>query len=250
MHYVFTDIHGDLKSWQTLLNSPYSAKENTLIFLGDACDRGENGYEIMKQMLKTPNLIYLKGNHEDMFVEAAREIIKFKKQEKLSLKEIQRLQIFELDPGNDFIFQAYSNGGTPTLKAWIRDGMKKDILAKLDNLPCCYSWDKFDMCHAGVPIFIWNEIAHNSREFKEECLWNRDHFVGSGEWFEDRVLIHGHTPTTSGLFTSNVWVNRDRKPIPIRYADCSKINLDTHSYKQNHFWVYCLETEKFERIDK
>ena len=38
MHYVFTDIHGDMKSWNAV-KEQFGQPENMLIFLGDACDR-------------------------------------------------------------------------------------------------------------------------------------------------------------------------------------------------------------------
>ena len=57
MHYVFTDIHGDMKSWNAI-KEQFGQSENLLIFLGDACDRGPNGYEIVKDIYNMDNTCY------------------------------------------------------------------------------------------------------------------------------------------------------------------------------------------------
>ena len=71
-HYVISDIHGMSDLFDKAMN--YLEEDNEpyqLIYLGDACDRGPDGYRIMKQLLRNPNVIYLKGNHEDLFVKSA-----------------------------------------------------------------------------------------------------------------------------------------------------------------------------------
>ena len=45
-----SDIHGMGGLWEQV-KEELEQEETTLIFLGDACDRGPDGYKIMKEML-------------------------------------------------------------------------------------------------------------------------------------------------------------------------------------------------------
>ena len=118
-HYVMSDIHGMGDLFDKAMN--YLEEDNEpyqLIYLGDACDRGPDGYRIMKQLLRNPNVIYLKGNHEDLFVKSARAFRRLSIEEHMSPK--QMLEAY----GNDlsWIMQTedemwihYSNGGESLL---------------------------------------------------------------------------------------------------------------------------------------
>ncbi len=67
--YIVGDIHGDLKSLQSVLN--FIPKQDCLtIFLGDYADRGKNSLKVVETIneliTENPNeFIALKGNHED-----------------------------------------------------------------------------------------------------------------------------------------------------------------------------------------
>ncbi len=78
--YVRADLHGDLKSFianlsrlqqLNLLTSDYRCDEGThLVFLGDYCDRGVYGTEILELLIalkiENPNQVHLiRGNHEN-----------------------------------------------------------------------------------------------------------------------------------------------------------------------------------------
>ena len=74
--FYFTDVHGQYELYKAamdycLIRDP----EATIIFGGDAADRGKNGYQIIKELINNPYVIYLKGNHEEIFTNSAREII-------------------------------------------------------------------------------------------------------------------------------------------------------------------------------
>ena len=74
--FYFTDVHGQLDLFHAMLNwCACQDSEYHLIYGGDAADRGEYGYQIMKELLNNPRVTYLYGNHEDLFVKAADAII-------------------------------------------------------------------------------------------------------------------------------------------------------------------------------
>ncbi len=73
--FFFTDIHGMYDLYRAIMNyCNEQDPEAMIIFGGDACDRGRHGYKIMKELLDNPYVVYLRGNHEEMFCNAAREI--------------------------------------------------------------------------------------------------------------------------------------------------------------------------------
>ncbi len=62
------DIHGNyLALCQVLERSNFNEKEDTLIFLGDVCDGYNQVYECVEELLSIPNLIAIRGNHDDWF---------------------------------------------------------------------------------------------------------------------------------------------------------------------------------------
>lgn len=70
--FYFTDIHGMYDLYRAIMDyCNEQDPEAMIIFGGDACDRGKDGYKIMKELLDNPQVLYLKGNHEDLFVHAA-----------------------------------------------------------------------------------------------------------------------------------------------------------------------------------
>ena len=74
--FYFTDVHGQLDLFQTMRD--WCLKQDpecTIVYGGDACDRGDFGYDIMQAILDDPQMIYIRGNHEDMFLKAAKELL-------------------------------------------------------------------------------------------------------------------------------------------------------------------------------
>ena len=186
--YFFTDVHGQLRLYNYLKDFCFSSDpETTIIYGGDACDRGEHGYEIMKDLLDNPRIIYLQGNHEQLFCKAARAILG--KYPEAVNKTIEIDQI----PEYDVLLHLY-NGGEPTLKAWINDGAPREIIDELSSLPYICSYENMDFSHACIPFPSFQELqnAHLDAFSIQDCLWSRDFFMG---WPSKRINIHGHTPT-------------------------------------------------------
>ncbi|MFC2069383.1 metallophosphoesterase family protein [Chloroflexota bacterium] len=66
--FVVGDLHGDLCSYKTVVNSWQKEKGSNLVFLGDYADRGPQGLEIIESLMKLSKedgIVVLKGNHED-----------------------------------------------------------------------------------------------------------------------------------------------------------------------------------------
>lgn len=65
-HYVMSDIHGELDRFHTMLKTIGFSENDTLYILGDVVDRGPDGIPLLMEIMKTPNMKMLLGNHEYM----------------------------------------------------------------------------------------------------------------------------------------------------------------------------------------
>ncbi|MCY2963050.1 MAG: metallophosphoesterase, partial [Planctomycetota bacterium] len=67
------DIHGCDFALEKLLTSVAPTSEDTLVVLGDVIDRGGGSKQVLDQLLalsKTTRVIFIRGNHEEMMLEA------------------------------------------------------------------------------------------------------------------------------------------------------------------------------------
>ena len=65
-HYVVSDIHGEDDRFHAMLQKINFSKEDTLYILGDVVDRGPHPVELLREIMVTPNMKMLLGNHEFM----------------------------------------------------------------------------------------------------------------------------------------------------------------------------------------
>lgn len=200
--FYFTDVHGNYPLFRAAMD--FCMKEDpdcTIIYGGDACDRGTSGYKIMKELLDNHQVVYMKGNHEDMFVHAAW----FIKDDYKGVITEDRIYTY-LDSCETYDFHAQPvqlclyNGGFHTLKDWMLDGMPMDFVARLNRLPITFSYENLDFCHAGgtyktfqrVSVDEYNDNLPDNDD-QEELIWDRIH-LGQG-WKSNRICVFGHTPT-------------------------------------------------------
>ena len=199
--FYFTDIHGMYDLYRAIIDwCDEQDPEATIIFGGDACDRGPDGYKIMKELLENPQVCYLKGNHEDMFVKAARFILNNYKgiiEEKAIKEYLYALLLEDYCPTQ--IANCVYNGGLSTLVNWMLDGMSNNFVTKINKLPLTFSYENLDFCHAGSQYKIFKRVANDEYENEipdlddeTSLLWDRN-CIGLG-WAPNRICIYGHTP--------------------------------------------------------
>ena len=66
MTYVMSDIHGRIRPYHRMLKKIGFCEDDTLYILGDVIDRNPSGIPILKEIMDTPNIRLLLGNHEYM----------------------------------------------------------------------------------------------------------------------------------------------------------------------------------------
>lgn len=212
--YAFADVHGCYELYSAMIDWCFAQdNECTVVFLGDACDRGIAGYKIMRELLDNPQVIYLKGNHEDMFVHAAYAMMGYCAQSdelynKLHSKKMLRQEVEDLiiSNNNPDISLYLSNGGLPTLTDWIIDGADEEFVASIEGLHLTCKYENIDFCHAGATPDIFKHIYDAEYDGKilnlfqyscdeQDILWNRS-MLPLG-WETGRICVFGHTPTVS-----------------------------------------------------
>lgn len=252
--WFFTDIHGNWNLFNKIMRM--IPQDDTIVFGGDACDRGDDGFMIMSLLSNNLRTIYLKGNHEQMFVNAARAIIN-ENGGKHNIKNPDVYKIFEKAEDNPDVRLSVYNGGMRTLLDWIQAGMKMNIIQEMENLPLTYSYEYMDFCHAGgvYPVFYRTADAEYSGKAidpydEHDILWNRNAMAYG--WQNNRVCIYGHTPVAS--LPSRFHLGHgdlDTNPIPIVYIGDfddkftgKKVDMDAGTYYSNKAFLLNCTTRK------
>ena len=70
MIYAVSDLHGCYDRYRKLLDKLNLGEQDTLYVLGDALDRGPEGFQILSDMASRPQVVGLLGNHEAMALDA------------------------------------------------------------------------------------------------------------------------------------------------------------------------------------
>lgn len=205
--YACSDLHGRLDLWEKI--SAYCDESDKIYFLGDAIDRGSDGVKLMYKLLADKRVIYLKGNHEDMFVEFGTDLIEIP---------------------HHGVSLWYQNGGASTIDAFEKLSFeaKESLIRKINVLPHTAEYInknglKIYMNHSGY-IQSKNIVLSKEQEY-HNILWSRKHFHMPVE--EGSIMVHGHTPVE--------YMSRFCKEIPsdiykiFKYDSNTKIDLDLSS---------------------
>ena len=123
-------------------------KDEKIILVGDIVDRGPKSADVVSLAMNNPNIITLKGNHEDMMIDA------FRKTDRYS-------------PGTwEF------NGGTATLTSYMSSdygAIPESHIAWMEKLPIFYQEEGLFVSHA--PWSLFKKLGEYDKE--SDALWNR-----------------------------------------------------------------------------
>ena len=176
--YVVGDVHGHLATFRALLHRLNLGPEDRVVCLGDMIDRGPDSAGLVDLLRSHPQVICLKGNHEQMAVQS-----------------VQMDGTFEawqpwMKRGGKSTYASYIVQAEGDL--WQAKQTMVDDFIWLDNLPTQIVLDHIRLVHAGydprMPLDMQGE---------KELLWIRK------EWFQHegavdpaRTVFFGHTTTT------------------------------------------------------
>ena len=194
MTYVMSDIHGRIRPYHRMLKQIGFCEDDTLYILGDVIDRNPSGIPILKEIMDTPNIRLLLGNHEYMM----RDFLDTDQQDDLDAWA-QKMDRW-----------CNRNGGWVTYHAFLRESQRAQdrILAFLHRLPVnieiSVGGRRILLVHAS-PTFLYSESRPGMKDETEFAVWNRL-APGSGLDFPQDLMICGHTPTIllSGIFPMEI----------------------------------------------
>lgn len=179
-YYAFGDIHGMYYKLKRLVEKVHILPDDILVFLGDYIDRGYHSFEVIEYLIKLDkqfNCVFLKGNHEIMFMDYLSGI-------------------------NEDMF--IWNGGVKTIDSYAQHGydsaryndyteryIPKSHMEFFQNLKPYYETEDFVFVHAG----LWPGTPLEN--LPDEILyWDRSYIYGSGKSdYKGKVVVCGHTPS-------------------------------------------------------
>lgn len=199
MIYSIGDIHGQLTMLVGLLKQlralPLQA-EDTLLFLGDYVDRGENSRGVIDLLIalreEHPNCIFLRGNHEQMMLDACTG-------PPSQPSEVPNYVIHS-DQTNHWL----QNGGIETLLSYQvvnymqwRSCVPDSHWEFLRSTEMEFETPCYHFVHAGLlpPGRDWEGVAYDL----DPRLWIREPFLSYRKLFNDKVVVFGHTPQRNGV---------------------------------------------------
>ena len=219
-HYAFSDIHGNYNLFKQI--KKFLKNDDICYVLGDCADRGNDGYRIIREILEDERFVYIKGNHEQLFILAILE------QEKKNFH-------------NWFI-----NGGKTTFEEFRKDGMSNELVETINNLSLSAIYTNQDgityvMTHSG--------FEYESKEENRECLWNRKHFYNFDNIPKNIILVHGHTPSKYlqkwGVKGKMIGCENYKNEKPFySYNNDQKLDIDCGAVSSKFIAIYCLDDYK------
>lgn len=243
--YAITDLHGQYELWEQIKN--YCDETDTIYCLGDCCDRGPGGMDIIREMIADKRVVYLCGNHEEMFTICMTDY---------------------LDDKFHNLNWWYQNGGQATYDAARVLGYDSILwyARKFMTMPreAIYINKKgqiIHLSHAGTALDYTNLDKHYyEMRHMDPLIWDRKHYLRKWpeeEKYKNHYIVHGHTPVPY-MIKDFLEINRflERKEFDIdpskqfevlNYSDGHKFNLDLASFISGTAALFDLDELKVEK---
>lgn len=179
--FAIGDLHGCPDELDVLLDAICPGNSDIVVCLGDYIDRGPDSKGVVERLLRLQRsgcrCVFLKGNHEDMFLDYAAQRGRF---------------------GDAFLL----NGGESTLQSYRVSGLSgedlwralpEDHRAFFLGLSLTFRWNDFLFVHAGL-----DPQRSLEDQDEEDLLWVRQKWIQSRHSFGCTVVF-GHTPMREPL---------------------------------------------------
>ena len=217
--FAVADLHGMYGLWRQIIEN--LDETDTLYVLGDAADRGLDGWKIICEALKDPRVIYIRGNHDQMLLDCWRS-----------------------EWCDNYLW--FCNGGYETYNGIFTSENYELYLIQLakTKLYHCYenkNGQKIHLSHAGFTLMENNEIPYNA-----DLLWDREHIDMNCVWWPKEnpndYVVHGHTYCASKSRFSWVDIDLNESHTVGRYCYGHKICIDGRSFLTNKIAMLDLDS--------
>ena len=217
--FAVADLHGVYPLWEQISN--YLQEDDKIFVLGDCGDRCRDGWKLIKEVLRDPRAIYIRGNHDQFILDAWRS-----------------------EWRDTYLW--FCNGGYETYDSVLQDENSEIYLIELSKtkLYHCYenkNGQRIHLSHAGFTLMENNVIPHNY-----DLLWDRYHITdGCGWWPESNpndYVVHGHTWCGSRSTFGHIETQLNDNKTVGRYCHGRKICIDGRSFRYGRCALLDLDT--------
>ena len=239
MNYVISDLHGCYDDFLQMLELINLSEEDNLFIIGDVVDRGAASVKLLQYLMKHSNMRLLLGNH-DWFMMTVLN--------KLPI-DVTADNFKEYLNGSAGFFNVYTNwiynGGGPTLNEYFDLSVPEitDILNFLNSLLYYYELTVENQDY----ILVHSVPGGYSDSFdKKKPLPDYELFdlifsrIDDDKWgeyyYDDKILIVGHTPT---LIIDKEYTGKIYKREKIINIDCGCV----FKYRNEDTKLGCLRLE-------
>ncbi len=168
------DIHGYVEKLIALLDQVQPSNTDRIVFLGDYIDRGPDSKGVINYlhdlMAKFPQIVFLRGNHEQQLLNMA-------------FSEKNEDVEFYLKNGGDACLASY--GGLEVIPAEHMTFFKATKLWHLEEV----AGQQYLFVHAGV-----RPNRPLERQVAKDLMLIREPFLKSPKPMGETIVVHGHTP--------------------------------------------------------
>ena len=213
MIFATSDIHGyPLDSFLRQLEKAGFSPSDQLYVIGDVIDRnGDGGVAMLRWMMRRENVTLIKGNHEAMMLEC-----EFALMSELSMENLRKVTLEQ----EHRLLRWHRNGCLVTLEhlSKLRQADPEELTRLLDYVRSAPLYaevsvpmKRFVLVHGGLGYF---DPEKGLDEYGEDDLvWTRPE--PDERYWEDRMVILGHTPTSylggerGRMFLTDTWADID-----------------------------------------
>ena len=188
MNYVIGDIHGCYNQFMEILDLIQLKDTDTLYVLGDIVDRGPNPIKTLLKLMEMPNVVCIVGNHELMALDGLRFL-----NTQITTESVEAIDAETL--GNLVDWQR--NGSETTIAEFklLDQEMRQEVLNFIMEFymyeELTVNGQKYLLVHAGLGGYSPEKTIE---EYSlKNLVWDRADY--DTQYFEDTIVITGHTPT-------------------------------------------------------
>lgn len=207
MNYVMSDLHGCYDKFLQMIEQIHFTASDNMVIIGDVVDRGTGSIEILKDLMTRNNIRLLMGNHEWFMLDTVKRLpidISFETVNEYldDTIEITRENLNEYRTEHSYRNWTY-NGGESTFREYLGLSVSErtEVIEFLSGLPYYFElaveYQKYMLVHT-IPVgFEKEKPMENYKPL--DLLFHPD--IKKDEWngsfYDDKILIVGHTPTLS-----------------------------------------------------
>jgi serine/threonine protein phosphatase 1 len=170
------DIHGHLQALHSLLDAHEFSPEDTIVFLGDYVDKGPDVagvLDFLSELSANENFIFLRGNHDQMLIDAYRDP--------------NKILLWECLAGDDPL-RSYGTGSSKDLLQQIPEAHIKFLEERCQDY---YENSEFIFVHGGTQFHL-----SPSEDDQDHMHWLT--LSTAAAHHSGRTVICGHSAQESG----------------------------------------------------